>query len=143
MRDNYNENAQSSFAKAYLAALQAVIRFDEGLAGARLNKVRDIMLSTVSPNQVGEITEEKGIYIELKNNRIMERGVLYGDLTSESKTPWIKDAGIVAMIARHIRLLGNEEDKAQLNVFLEKTEKSFGSKPTAATIPAGPVLVRA
>lgn len=143
MRDNYNENAKSSFAKAYLAALQAVIRFDEGLAGARLNKVRDIMQSVASPDQIEGTIEEKAIYIDLKSNSIMERGVLYGDLTSEARTPWVKDTAIVGMIDRHVRHLGNEEDKAQLDVFLEKTEKSFGSKPTVATISAGPVLARA
>lgn len=140
MRNTYNENADSNFAKAYLSALQAIIRFDEELTGTRLNKTRNIMNSFASPEQVGGPLAERSIYIELRNLNIMERGVLYGDLKSYSRTPWIKNHEVLGMIGRHIRLLGNDEDKAQLDVFIKATEKSFGGKePSISPLIPAPI----
>lgn len=140
MRDIYNENAQSDFAKTYLTALQAIIRFDEELAGARLNKVRNIMRQTVKSDGLPvAITAENAIFIELRNNRIMERGILYGDYKSTSKAPWIKDPVLLGMIKSHVGLMGNPEDKEVLQDFLAKTEAFFGQPAKPAT-PAQRIL---
>lgn len=135
MRDTFNENAESHFAKVYLKALQAIIRMDEQLAGNRLNKLAE----TMKPYVHGEFfpTEnvlERAIFIELRNNKIMERGCLYGDYKSDSKTPWIRDPVLLGMIKGHVQHLGSPDDKEALKGFLAKTEAFYGtvSKPASA-----------
>ncbi len=128
MRDTYNEQADSNFAKAYLAALQSIIRFDEQLAGARLNKVAAIMAPYVKADMAPRAnTAEAAIFTELKNNRIMERGCLYGDYQSNEKTPWLRDPILLGMIKSHVELLGNPDDKEALKTFLERTEAFYGT----------------
>ncbi len=140
MRDTYNENAQSQFAKVYLTALQAIVRFDEELTGTRLNKVRDIAKALAHDDQLlGATAAEKAIFIVLRSNKILERGVLYGDLKSTSKAPWIKDPVVLGMIKSHVMLMGNPEDKEVLQDFLAKTEAFFGKTAKPAT-PAQRIL---
>lgn len=133
MKKEYNTQAHP-FAQTYLSALQAIITFDQDLTGARLNKTRDVMARMESYGEENPCID--AVYLELKNKRIMERGVLYGDYKSppETRTPWIKQPEHIAMIEKHLQVLGNQKDMQDFAVFRQKTEACFGITLPKTTI---------
>lgn len=139
MRNNYDEAAQGDFGKAYLMALQAIIRFNEELAGTRLNRLRDLMEPFKKPYPIiGHIlpqgsAAERAIFTELDDNKVLERGALYGDYKSNEKTPWVKDPVLLGMIKSHVELLGSDDDKEKLKDFLAKTEAFYGAEAKPAS----------
>lgn len=135
--ENQNFSAAASnkttFHTAYLAVLRAVIACEEERSGPLINK----MVNFLKPS-ADDSTEIAAIKTELDTTYINDKGRpykpyyhLYGDFKSNGSAPWIKNPQTIAMIGRHIAVLGLDTDKDAFNRFAQKTADAF-RQPYAA-----------
>lgn len=120
----------ADFERDYLEALRSVMNGDEDKANHALSALKPKM-ATLKPTDV--VSERFTRMVK----DLRETGIdnLSGDFKSTSRTPWIKDRGLLSMISRHVGYLGTHNDAVLFKDFEHRTETFFQRLETNRNAP--------
>jgi len=132
-----------SATELYLKALRLIMAGKEELANFALNDVRDLLLDNAHASEfcdthvqqiMPDLTVAKfnALYGDYKHTEFFRKRYQFdvptGSRTSEwdpVSSPWIKNPGLLHMIASHVAQLGDEDDRDDCIVFLQKARDCF------------------
>lgn len=107
---------REEFRSDYMEALRYIMKGEEDAASHKISAVKHGM-QTLEENDLASMSI--GSIVRDLNEIGIDN--LSGDFKSHSRSPWIRDAGLLAVMRRHVEKLGTADDRADMLALERRT----------------------